>query len=51
MHDLGFIVAMASTKKILYQLSTTLLVLLFSLAGIVKISPIIYPPVYNDLVS
>ena len=42
--------AMASANKLLYQVSTALLVLLFALAGIMKLVPNLSPETHGELV-
>ena len=42
---------MASTKRTLYKLSTTVIVLMFVLSGSMKLSPVINPDYYDHLVS
>ena len=38
-------------KKLIYQISTALVVLLFTFAGLVKLVPGISPEIHNEMVS
>jgi len=42
---------MASTWRVVYLVSTALVVLLFSLAGLMKLTPLLSPEVHGELVS
>lgn len=42
---------MASTWRVAYLVSTALVVLLFSLAGLMKLTPLLSPEVHGELVS
>lgn len=39
-----------SAKKLVYQISTALIVLLFTFSGVMKLTPLISPEIHEDMV-
>lgn len=44
-------VEMAAARRVAYQISTAIVVLLFTLAGVMKLTPLLSPETHGELVG
>ena len=44
-------VEMAAARRVAYQVSTAIVVLLFTLAGVMKLTPLLSPETHGELVG